>query len=86
MVQYTQIIGEEPYYQQDVINDTIVSASWAVDLDGPVLSGVVTTSTYSKVLMTQAIPGVFVLSVTLTLASGQIRIGQARINVVQVEV
>lgn len=86
MVQFTQIIGEEPYYQQDVINDTIVDASWEVDLPGPVLSAPVTTSTYSKVLMTQAIPGVFVLSVTLTLASGQIRIGQARINVVQVEV
>ena len=86
MVQFTQIIGEQPYYQQDVINDTIVSAAWATDLAGPVLSGVVTTSTYSKVQMTQAIPGVFVLSVTLTLASGQIRVGQARINVVQVEV
>ncbi len=86
MVQFTQIIGEEPYYQQDVINDTIVGAVWAVDPAGPVLTGPVTTSTYSKVLMSQAIPGVFVLSVTLTLTSGQIRIGQARINVVQVEV
>ncbi len=86
MVQFTQIIGEEPYYQQDVINDTIVGAVWAVDPAGPTLTGPVTTPTYSKVLMSQAIPGVFVLSVTLTLTSGQIRIGQARINVVQVEV
>lgn len=86
MLSYTQLVGEDVCYQQDVLNDTIESAVWSTDQPGPVLSGVVTTSGYSLVYMSQAIPGSFVLSVQLNLTSGQVRIGQARINVIQVGV
>jgi hypothetical protein len=86
MLQFTQVVGESLYYQQDVVNDTIIAAVWSVDIAGPILSGQIDAASSSKILFTQAIPGTFVLTADLELATGQTRKGQARINVIAVGV
>lgn len=86
MTSFTQIIDEYVPYRQDVVNDTITTAEWSVEPTGPQVTPVPPSSTTAQAFFSYGIPGVFVLSVKLTLASGAIRIGQARISILDVSV
>jgi hypothetical protein len=85
MVYYTQIIGENINYEQDILGDTIETAAWSCT--PPALPGIssqiITSPTSAVAAFESSTPGNFVLEVTLTLASGQIRIGQARIRALE---
>lgn len=83
MNQFTQLIGENIVYEQDVQNDTITAASWTVAPSGPVLTLPNFTPTAATVQFMSASEGTYILEVSLTLMSGQIRIGQARIQVLK---
>lgn len=84
--QFAQVVNEYVPYRQDVINDTIQTAEWSVEPSGPTVSPVTPTSTTAQAYFQYSLPGIFVLSVKLTLTSGAIRIGQARITVTDVSV
>ena len=82
MKQFVQNSGEAKYYQQVVANDTITSATWTVSPNGPVLSRLQSTTTSSTIMISTPQTGVFVLSVNLTLGSGQVLIGECMIQVI----
>lgn len=79
---FTQKVRETRYYEQDVVGDTINSAEWMVQPAGPTLSGFVVQSSKVQALFSSNVPGSFVLTVKMSMASGQVLRGQARITVV----
>ena len=83
---FTQLIGETVLYEQDIVNDSITNAVWSVDQPGATLGSPITTTTNSQVTFSSTVVGNYVLTVTLTLLSGQVLEGQARINVIAVRV
>lgn len=78
--QFSQLVDESIYYQQDVLHDTINSAEWSCDPPA-FLSNQTVGPTSTKVLFSPARPGSYVLKVLMTMVSGQILDGQARITV-----
>lgn len=85
--QFSQAVGELIGYQQDVKNDTISSAVWSVVPDeGTTLTGGSTGPTSVSKLFGAQTPASYVLSVEMQMASGQVLIGEARIQVVAVKV
>ena len=84
--EFTQIVGELRFYEEDVIGDTILSAVWSSDPTGPTVSDVTSDSTKAIGRFQSNDPGEFVLTVEITTAGGQILKGQARINVIPVSV
>lgn len=86
MTNNVQCVGENIAYEQDITGDTIQSAAWSVAPAGPTLSGQQDTTTSSIILFQSNVEGVWILSVRLTTSTGQIRIGQMRIEVVTVKI
>lgn len=86
MTRTTQIIGETLTYQQTVINDTIESAAWSVDQTEPVIVPIDPSTTVASTTFACTVAGSYVLTVALTLTSGQIKYGQIRIDVIAVGV
>lgn len=80
---FTQIVGEKRFYRQPVVNDTISTAAWAVQPTGPVLTSPQTMPAESIVLMEAAHPGIYLLTCTAELASGQRVKGQAKVDVIE---
>jgi hypothetical protein len=85
MIRYTQLVGEAVLYSEAVLGDTIQGAVWTSDPAGLELSGeaVDTTATKASVIAGASEVDSYTLQVELQLASGQVRKGQARIDVVE---
>lgn len=84
-MQKTQVIGEKLWYVQKLKGtDTISQVTWAVLPAGPTLENVTNDidGTLSKVLFGSTSIGLFRLTCTLTLTSGQIVVGEGVISVV----
>lgn len=80
---YTQAIEENIAYEQSISGvDPITSATWTVD-NGGVLTSQAFSATKASVNFSASVAGRYLLQVTLVLSSGQIRIGQANIGVVE---
>lgn len=83
MVSYfNQFVGETRDYQQAITDDTIVTSVWTCDPGGTVqtlVNGAGGTSTTGR--LTTSKPGRLTLRATITCASGQTVIGEARISV-----
>lgn len=86
MISVTQIVGENVNYEQDILGDTIETAVWTVNPSATpgISSQIVTSPTSAIAAFESSTPGDFVLEVVVELASGQIRIGQARVRVMEI--
>lgn len=79
----SQFVGDNVLYQQDVMGDTIVSAEW-FSSPAATIGTPVNTGTSSTVLFQSQQIGLYTLTVSLTLASGQVKSNQVLINVVSI--
>lgn len=80
---FTQVVGELRLYEQDVIGDTVVDATWDSDPLGPNFSNQTTQTTSASAMFSSSEPGSFLVTVLMNLASGQKVKGQARIDVLK---
>lgn len=77
---FSQLIGENRIYEQQVINDVIIGANWDINPSGPVLTPLPPGQFAADCGVLFVQHGSFVLTCTLNCASGQVLKGQVRVN------
>ena len=81
MQEFPQVVGEKILYSQSVVGDSISAANWSSSPGGPTVQPVTPDGDTAEAFFSSLDKGTFVLTCALSLASGQVRKGQARIVV-----